>query len=622
MTEPGERAIAAVDTGGTFTDAIARLGDRVATAKVRSTPADPSIAVRDAIDAVVRELGADHAAVLVHGTTVATNALLERRGAETWLVTNEGFADLLLIGRQARPDLFALEPVLPPPILTGSLEVPGRLTVDGDELEPLVTDGLASQLAALDGTPRSFAVCLLHSYRNAAHEERVADVIAAVRPGDSLSLSSQVLPVFREVERASTTAANAAVQPLMTDYLSRLSDAADRVAVMGSAGGRLTLTEAIARPVLTALSGPAGGVIASLGVARRVGASGVISFDMGGTSTDVAVCSEALPIRHASRVGPYPIHVPMLDIHTVGAGGGSLARVDAGGALRVGPESAGAEPGPACYGVGTAPTVTDANVVLGRLPADAKLAGHLSLDGARARSAVERVAVPLGVEVDRAAHGIIEIAVQTMAAAIRKVSVERGLDPRAFVLCAFGGAGGLHACDLADELGMRRVIVPAHAGVLSAVGMLQGRASTTRSRTVLGDLARLPSVLESLAADASEALGESVSGVIPQVSARYQGQSFELVVPYEGDWPSAAAAFEDAHEQRFGYRLDVEVEAVTLHVRVQGEAPQEWAPPEMVAPRELEGPASIVREASTIYVAEGWSASVLDTGAVELERRR
>ena len=614
------RATVAVDTGGTFTDAIGRLRDRTATAKVRSTPDDPSRAVRESVEEVLRELGATEAELLVHGTTVATNALLERAGAETWLVTNAGFGDLLRIGRQARPDLFALEPRLPAPIVAGSIEVEGRMTADGRELEPLRLDGLRAALAALDDRPRSFAVCLLHSYRDASHEERVAEVIREVRVGDSLSLSSHILPVFREVERASTTAANAAVQPLMVEYLGRLASIANRVAVMGSAGGRLTLEQAMERPVLTSLSGPAGGVVAALAIARRRGSRGVISFDMGGTSTDVALCHGALPVRHASSVGPYPIHVPMLDIHTVGAGGGSLARVDAGGALRVGPESAGADPGPACYGHGLQPTVTDANVVLGRLPRSARLGGHLELDGERATASIDALAEELGVSRERAAEGVLAIAVQTMAGAIRKISVERGLDPRDYALCAFGGAGGLHACDLADELGMDTVVVPAHAGVLSAVGMMQGRAASTRSQTVLNSLNEMPAARAALEEAASDALGERVETVTPEVSARYRGQSFELVVPYDSEWSASVAAFEDAHERRFGYRLDTEVEPVTLHVRAQGVAPPVWHPREQSVARSVVGPEQLIRKATTVYVADGWCAEALADGDIELRR--
>lgn len=614
------RATIAVDTGGTFTDAIGRCGDRIATAKVRSTPDDPSRAVRESVAAVLRSLGSREAELLVHGTTVATNALLERAGAETWLVTNAGFGDILTIGRQARPHLFALEPTRPASIVAGSLEVAGRMTADGSELEPLCLDGLRESLDAFDETPRSFAVCLLHSYRDPSHEQSVAKLIRIARPNDTLSLSSQILPVFREVERASTTAANAAVQPLMVDYLGRLASVARRVAVMGSAGGRLTLDQAMERPVLTSLSGPAGGVVAALAVARRRGVAGVISFDMGGTSTDVALCAGILPVRHESSVGPYPIHVPMLDIHTVGAGGGSLARVDAGGALRVGPESAGADPGPACYGRGVRPTVTDANVVLGRLPTSARLGGHLQLDGARSNAALDSLASELGVSRERAAEGVLAIAVQTMAGAIRTISVERGLDPRDYALCAFGGAGALHACALADELGMQAIVIPAHAGVLSAVGMMQGRAASTRSKTVLNASAEMPTVCAALEVAATDALGEPAQTVRREVSARYRGQSFELVVPYDEEWSRSVQAFEAAHEERFGYRLDAEVEPVTLHVRAEGAAPQSWHPLEPVDAQTLVGPAHLVRKDTTVYIAEGWHANAAAGGDIELRR--
>ncbi|MFT6396435.1 MAG: N-methylhydantoinase A [Bradymonadia bacterium] len=608
----------AVDTGGTFTDAIGRWGERIATAKQPSTPQDPSLAVRSVVRDVLRQLGASEAAVLVHGTTVATNALLEQTGAETWLVTNTGFGDLLRIGRQARADLYALEPRNPPPLVTGSIEVPGRMLADGTILEPVDLDSLRAALEALDERPLSFAVCLLHSYHDPQQEEAVADTIRECRPTDSLSLSSRILPVFREVERASTTAANASVQPLMVDYLGRLRDVAKHVRVMGSAGGQLTLEQARERPVLTALSGPAGGVVAALEVAAAEG--GVISFDMGGTSTDVAVCRGELPVRHSSRVGAYAIHVPMLDIHTVGAGGGSLARVDAGGALRVGPESAGANPGPACYGRGLRATVTDANVVLGRLPADTKLGGELALEPARALRAVEEVATALGVTVDRAAHGIIEIAVQTMARAVRKISVERGLDPRDYSLCAFGGAGGLHACDLAEALGMTRVLVPAHAGVLSAVGMLQGRAAATRSRTVLNAAQTMPSVRATLLGAAKDALGGPGSDSTCEVSARYSGQSFELLVPYDGEWSTSSEQFQAAHEARFGYRLPTAVEPVTLHVRAEGPRPSPWSPREAATAARLVGPTTVVRMACAVFVATGWAGEVRPDGSIVLER--
>lgn len=628
--------IAAVDTGGTFTDAVARRGDRVAVAKVPSTPDDPSRAVASALERVSAELGAERVDVLVHGTTVATNALLERRGAPTWLVTNAGFEDLLAVGRQTRQSLYALEPVSRPVLVPRDqvVGVAGRLDRHGVELEPLALDALDAVLDTLrrEGASPAWAVCLLHAYANPAHEQAVAARIRAVFPDASLSVSSDVLPVFREVERASTTVANAFVQPLMTRYLARLGGLAERVAVMASSGGRLTLGAAQARPALTALSGPAGGVVAALHVARSEsgfgGAApieGVISFDMGGTSTDVALCREALPIRHESEVGPFPIHLPTLDIHTVGAGGGSIASVDAGGALAVGPESAGADPGPACYGRGERATVTDANVVLGHLPADTLLGGEHPIYPERARQAVQGVADALGVSLERAAEGILEVAVETMARAIRKVSVERGVDPRDLALCAFGGAGGLHACALAEALGMTRVVVPAHAGLLSAVGMLRGVAVAERSRTVLGlDATGLTQVFGDLERDAEGALGEPTASATLSVDLRYAGQSFELAVPWQASaapLESACAAFEEAHEERFGYRLDAAIEPVTARVRLEGALPSPLEVREAgVVPTTVVGPAPVVQLASTTWVAAGWVATLAADGALWIER--
>lgn len=622
--------LVAVDTGGTFTDAVARCGDRVEVAKVPSTPDDPSRAVIAAVSELAERYGRALADVLVHGTTVATNALLEGKGAETWLVVNAGFEDLLAIGRQSRAQLYALEPedrlVLVPSART--VGVGGRVTARGEELAPLDLGALEACVEGLDEAPRSWAICLLHAYRDGRHEAEVERFLRRARPADSISRSSAILPVFREVERASTTVANAFVQPVMARYLGALEGAAARVAVMGSSGGRLTLDAAIGRPVLTALSGPAGGVVAALHVAREHGVPGVVSFDMGGTSTDVALCRDELPLRHASEVGPYPIHVPMLDIHTVGAGGGSVAEVDAGGALRVGPRSAGADPGPACYGRGVEATVTDANVVLGRLPADVLLGGRVPIEPERARKAVGAVAAQLGVALERAAEGIVAIAVEKMARAIRKVSVERGADPRELVLCCFGGAGGLHACALADALGMDHVIVPAHAGLLSAVGMLRGRAVADRSRTVLG---RTPAeiVAESgaLVEEARGALGEPALEVSVRLELRYVGQSFELDAPLdtgldgEAGVEAAVRAFEDAHEARFGYRLEAPVEPVTVRVRVSGEAPPPLSVGEPYSGEaRVVGPASIVQLASTTWVAPGWVAECAPRGDVVMRR--
>jgi N-methylhydantoinase A len=617
--------VVAIDTGGTFTDAVGRRGDRVAVAKVRSTPDDPSRAVRAALDEVVSALGAARADVLIHGTTVATNALLEGRGAETWFVTNAGFEDLLAIGRQAREELYALEPS-PRPLLvprSRTVGVSGRIDGSGAELEPLDLASLDDVLRALPEGRRSWAICLLHAYRTPDHEQAVAARIRAIRPGDAVSLSSEIMPVFREVERAATTVANAFVLPVMERYLGRLEGVAGEIAIMASSGGRIPLDVARTLPAQTALSGPAGGVVAALQVAREHGVAGVVSFDMGGTSTDVALCRDTLPIRHASRVGAHPIHLPMLDIHTVGAGGGSVAEVDPGGALGVGPRSAGAEPGPACYGTGTEATVTDANVVLGRLPASTMLGGRLPIDRRRAEAAVGDIAATLGVTLERAAEGIIAVAVEKMAQAIRRISVERGEDPRELALCAFGGAGALHACALAEALGMRKVIVPPHSGLLSAVGLLRGRAVAERSQTVLDRTGPdIASVAERLVADAERALGEPVDRRAVTLELRYVGQSFELGVSYDDrDLERAAVRFAEAHGERFGYVLEGKVEPVTVRVRVEGKAPEVPGITEEATPQSaLAGPASLVHLASTTWVAPGWTAQVHSSGALTMTR--
>lgn len=621
MTDNVGGVRAAVDTGGTFTDVVAVAGGRLVTAKVPSTPDAPDRAVAEGLRRVCALLGVPAPDALVHGTTVATNALLETVGERPWFVVNAGFEDLLVLGRQARADLYALQPRPRPQLVPReqTLGVGGRLAPDGQELEPLDLDALDAALTALDATPRTWAVCLLHAYADPRHERAVAERIRRHRPQDAVSLSSEVLPVFREVERASTTVANAFVRPRMEGYLGVVAGLASRVEIMGSSGGRLPVEVARRFPVHTALSGPAGGVVAALAVARRHHPSGVLSFDMGGTSTDVALCRSALPIRHDRPVGDWSIHVPMLDIHTVGAGGGSIAWVDSGGALRVGPRSAGADPGPACYGRGELPTVTDANVVLGRLPGDTRLGGELALVPERAAAAVGALARRIGATVDEAAQGIVRIAVETMAQAIRRISVERGEDPRLFPLVAFGGAGGLHACALADVLECPEVLVPARAGLLSAVGMLQSVPVAERALTVLGRTeAEIGQAAEALAAECCAAAGEGAAVRIG-LEMRYLGQSFELEAAFSGSVLEASRAFEALHEARFGYRLAAPVEAVTLRVRAEGARP---APlPDGCGDGEvLRGPVAVVDDASTVWVAPGWRGTRLEDATLRLTR--
>lgn len=618
---PTAPPIVAVDTGGTFTDAVGVWAGVVREAKVPSTPSDPAQAVRDAVAALMQAFaacGCDAArpALLVHGTTVATNALLEGRGAPTWLVTNAGLEDALEIGRQARRDLFSWAPRPGPRIVPRDriIGVRARRALDGSALAPLDPSALDEALDVADDAPRSWAIGLLHAYADDRDERALAERIRAARPSDTITLSCDVLPVFREVERLATTVATAFVRPVMARYLARLAPLADVVHVMASSGGRLDLGRAAREAAVTALSGPAGGVVAATGLVERTGIDGVVSLDMGGTSTDVALCAGPLPLRHAAEVGDHAIHLPALDIHTIGAGGGSLVFVDDGGALRVGPQSAGADPGPACYGRGKRPTLTDANAVLGRLPDGTPLGATIRVDAARAREAFLPVAQQLGVTVEEAARGAIAIANAAMAQAVRRVSVERGVDPRGFALCAFGGAGALHAAALAEELGMRSVVVPARAGIFSAVGLLMGAEVAERSRTVLGsDDDAMDRHARALADQTRALLRDTEQQTSLTLDLRYRGQSFELGVPFTpGDAAAARQAFALAHERRFGFALDAPVEPVTLHARAEGPLPTDrieaLAAADGEALAERSGPFTITEPHTTVHVPAGWRA--------------
>ncbi len=579
--------LVAVDTGGTFTDLVLLRDGRVETLKVPSTPADPAQAV---LDGLAELLGRGREHLLLHGSTVATNALLERRGARVALVTNRGFEDVIEIGRQNRPQLYALVGHRPPPLVARDdrLGVAGRLGPDGEEVEPLDPEELselAARVAAAE--PESVAVCLLHAYADAGHEEAVAGALEEL--GLPLSVSSRLLPEFREYERTSTTVVNAYVAPVMDRYLGRLAREAGarRVTIMGSNGGALPVERARREPVHTVLSGPAGGVVGALTWARRAGHDQVLTFDMGGTSTDVSLCpGEPLRTREF-EIGGQPVAVPVLDIHTVGAGGGSLARADAGGALRVGPQSAGADPGPVCYGRGgTGVTVTDAHVWLGRLPADGFLGGDRALDRDAVRAPMEALAEELGTSVDAAAEGVLAVADTAMERALRVISVERGYDPAGFCVVAFGGAGALHVAELTGRLGAARALVPPDPGLLSAWGMLASPVTREASRTVLvsgedaGADDAVASALDALEEEARR--GMEAEGADPgsltarrTVDARYRGQSFELPVAEEG-WRDA---FHSAHEERYGYRRDATpVEAVTVRVVVTAPAAEVAAP--------------------------------------------
>src|SRR6266850_6975624 len=491
----------AIDTGGTFTDCVWMEDGALKTLKVFSTPDDPSRAIAEAL----QQIGVRAGFTLLHGTTVGTNSLLQRKGARTALITTSGFEDVIEIGRQARPRLYDFFFDRVPPLVSRELRfgVKERTSADGQVLELPTAQELASLREAVrHAQPEAIAISLLFSFANPENEEAVATAMAEL--GKPLSVSHKILPEFREYERTSTVVVNAYLQPLMQSYLERIGERAGnlnggsrarttppRIFVMQSSGGITALEAAAREPVRTVLSGPAGGLVGAAAVAARSGFPRVLSFDMGGTSTDVALVEgEARPGSQAEVAG-FPVGVPMLDIHTVGAGGGSLARFDAGGALRVGPESAGADPGPVCYGRGMQPTVTDANLILGRLRPDRFLGGEFTLDLERTRRLTSEWLKKVGsrLTTEQFAAGVLQVVNANMERALRVVSIERGYDPREFALVAFGGAGGLHACELAEVLAIPTVILPSQPGALSAFGILVSDAVKDFSRTLLWNMA-------------------------------------------------------------------------------------------------------------------------------------
>jgi len=575
-----------VDTGGTFTDFILVSGGRVRVHKVPSTPDDPARAILQGLSDLVGE--EDFQAIdLTHGSTVATNALLTRKGARTALITTEGFEDVIEIGRQNRKELYNLAYRRPPPLVPRRLRfgVRERLDERGGVVTPLERNGLKPLAEKLKKAGvETAAICFLHSYANPAHEEEVAEAIR--RAGISVSLSSRVLPEYREYERTSTTCVNAYVSPLMSRYLGDLERemGPGRLRIMQSNGGVISAGTASREAVRTILSGPAGGVVGGYEAARLAGHENAISFDMGGTSTDVSLLRAGIGFTSEAEVAGCPIRVPVIDIHTVGAGGGSIARCDPGGALTVGPESAGADPGPICYGKGSEVTVTDANLFLGRLDPDRFLGGRMRLDSKAAGRGISKLAASLGLTPAGTAEGVIRIADQHMAGAIRLISVERGHDPRIFALVSFGGAGGMHACSLARILNIPTVIVPKDPGILSARGMLTADVVKDYARTVLlsaegADEKTLGRHFRAMRAEAErEMRAEGFPGtrIDRYADMRYLGQSYELTIPF----PRAVghtlparlrAAFDAAHQERFGIsNPERPAEIVTLRLRASG----------------------------------------------------
>jgi N-methylhydantoinase A len=608
-------SVLGIDTGGTFTDFVLVEEGRVS---VHKLPSEAGAPARVAADGLAR-LGVAQGADVALGTTVATNALLERRGARTALVTTAGFEDVLQLGRQARFDLYALEYVPPEPLVPSDMRigVRERVGADGAVLEHLSAQELRRVVREVrDRGVDAVAVCLLFSFLNPTHERQVAAALRHALPGCFVTASADVLPEFREFERTSTVAVNAYVGPLVAGYLRAMQEAVGRpVRVMQSSGGSITADLASLQPVRTVLSGPAGGVIGARSVASAAGYEQIITLDMGGTSTDVSVCPGRVLTGRDHVVDSMPVGVPLIDIRTVGAGGGSLARLDVGGALRVGPESAGASPGPACYGVGSEPTVTDANLLLGRVPPDGLLGGRVRLDTERAASALTSVASGMGADLQEAALGVVRVANAIMERALRNVSLEQGYDPREFTLVAFGGAGPQHACALAASLGMPQVLVPPSPGVLSALGVAIADVSRDLSRTVMvtgkAGMHAVAEALDSLeAAGMEEMTAEGFPGgslaIDRWLDARYAGQSFELAVawPSEASYDAVTAAFHNEHERRFGYSdPGGVVEIVTARLRLT-------APAEIPEPR-------WERVVTAVAEPEGSTEVWFDDGAVE-----
>jgi N-methylhydantoinase A len=666
------RVLVGVDTGGTFTDFVVQDGTQLRVHKVLSTPDDPARAILQGLD----ELGVTAAEALIHGSTVATNAVLEQKGARTALITTAGFRDVLEIARQTRPSLYDLRIERDPPLVPRErrLEVIERLDERGNVLTALDDESVAKAVdAAKSAGVDSVAICLLFSFANPEHERYVTKQVRAA--GLSASASHEVLPEFREYERTSTVVLNAYVAPLMDRYLGNLEQALPEgtpFRIMQSNGGSISAAVARSEAARTLLSGPAAGAVGVSYVAEASGFNQTISFDMGGTSSDVALIDGNVTETTDGRVGGHPSRLPMIDIHTVGAGGGSIAWFDAGGALKVGPYSAGASPGPAAYGNGgTEATVTDANVVLGRLSADDFLGGGMDLDVEAARTVVGNVAAQLGTTPEDAALGIVRVTNANMEAAIRVISVEKGHDPRGFTLVAFGGAGPLHACELANAMRIPRVLVPATPGVLSAYGMLAADLRKDYVQTVMlspdADTGGLQPVFEEMMEQGRrEILAEGVEPdrieIEPYLDMRYRGQSYELTVPYSGSINDAALEFHAAHQVRFGYSdPDEPVQIVNARVKAFGRAERPeiaYTPFEtetvvepdyirevvfagqnsaetrstgiydrsnLPAGSRIHGPAIVTQYDTTTVLPPGWSAMVDSTGnviaePVEMER--
>jgi len=658
-----------VDIGGTFTDLALIAGGRVHIHKLFSTPTDPAAAMLDGLRALsaTQPGSIDALRGVAHGSTVATNALIERRGAKTALLMTAGFRDVLFIGRQHRPDLYALHPTLPPPLIPREwcFDIPERLDYTGEVITPLDLDALNAVIDQLQAAGvEAVAICYLYSFVNPRHERITRDQI--LRRGwlteAQIACSHEVLPQFREYERTSATAIEAFIRPVMGPYISRLESGLGGVGlrIMRSDGAVMTARTARTQAIQTVLSGPAAGVAGAFFVAKQAGYDQIITLDMGGTSTDVALCPGRPTFTPERLIDGLPLRVTALDIETIGAGGGSIARLDSGGALQVGPHSAGAVPGSIIYGRGgTQVTVSDANAVLGRLDPAHFLGGAAALDLEPARAALAALGAQIGRDALGAAAGVIDVANANIEGAVRRVSVARGHDPRGFTLVAFGGTGPLHACAVAERLEMPRVLIPPHPGVMCAFGLLVADVGLEISRSVLGVLmaentpqhAKLVGTTLELAYESVEMLRRegfdpATSQAVVRVDMRYAGQAYELSIPYTPDVGALLAAFHAAHHAEFGFSLPHHpVETVNIRHRavIPVPAPELAAQPEqpndganarigeqgglthyeraaLIAGAAFSGPALILQADSTTYVPEGWHVRADGWGNLILER--
>lgn len=610
--------ILGVDTGGTFTDFIYRINDEWKVYKILSTPDNPARAVLEGYNLICKGKSAN----ITHGSTVATNALLERKGAKTALITNKGFEDLIEIGRQNRNKLYDLKYKKIPPLIPSNLRfgVRGRINYKGEVVEDIdcneVKD-IVQKIKALG--VESVAVCLLFSFKNDIHERVISKELENTRL--FYSLSSEVLPEFREYERMSTTVINGYVSPKMTRYLSFIEQniGDSKLRIMQSNGGSISAKTAMKESVRTILSGPAGGVVGAFEIGKLAGFDRLITFDMGGTSTDVSLIDKDLPITTESEIAGFPIKTPMIHIHTVGAGGGSIAYFDKGGALKVGPQSAGADPGPICYGKGEHITVTDANLYLGRLIPERFLGGYMKLHVNRLNGYFEDMAKKGALNPIELAEGILRVANANMEKAIRVISVEKGYNPSEFVLFSFGGAGGMHACFLARLLNIPKVLVPKHPGILSAIGMLIADVIKDYSKTIMIPQHQLE--IEDLNGYFKEIENKAISDLLDEaikrqdivinkfLDIRYKGQSYEILVPFKGNF---IKSFHKLHERIYGYcNFEHEIEIVNIRIRARGKLPKPQFKKKNFVTKQIPANA-ILGETKTIFSGKECSTSVYD----------